>query len=56
MRGEAAVPTGDSIVQPLKTANQCYLDTCVNWPANMPGRPTGGCCLQWVDHLQWFEG
>ena len=49
MRGEAAVPDGESPTNPGQSAAQTYQETCVDWPQNMPGRDTGGCCLQWVE-------
>ena len=49
--GTALVPIEVSPAQPEKSSQQCFEDTCLNWPAN--SRPslgkTGGCCWQWVD-------
>ena len=49
MRGEASVPAGESPINPGRAAAEIYQQTCVDWPENMLGRNTGGCCLQWVD-------
>lgn len=49
MRGESNVPNEVSPTNPDHTAEETYQQTCVDWPANMPGRGTGGCCWQWVD-------
>lgn len=47
MRGEAEVPDGESYILPGRTAREVYEETCMNWPHNLPDRPTGGCCWQW---------
>ncbi len=49
MRGEANVPDEPSPTNPDHSATETYQQTCANWPENIPGRGTGGCCWQWVD-------
>ena len=38
-----------SITDPRQDASRVFVDTCLEWPANMPGRETGNCCWQWID-------
>jgi hypothetical protein len=49
MTGEANLPQGNCPALPEMTAQDGFNYRCRDWPDNMPGRDTGGCCREWID-------
>lgn len=52
MRGDAAIPSGQSEIEPKSTCAKLYKRTCVDWPQKNSVKEagdTGRCCMQWVE-------